>query len=149
VTAPAPGRAAVRLTGSIEVARPPREAFNLFTPEGERAWAHGWNPGYPSPPGDRVEPGLVFVTRHGGQTATWVVAAVEPGRAITYAQVITGERAGLISVLCRPATAGTTVVVSYELTALSAGADEALRRFAAGYEEFLAHWERAIATLTG
>ena len=31
----------VRLTGRIEVALPPPEAFTLFTPDGERRWAAG------------------------------------------------------------------------------------------------------------
>jgi polyketide cyclase/dehydrase/lipid transport protein len=143
------GRVSVRLTGSFDVALPPQEAFTLFTPEGERSWAHGWDPEYPNPPGDVAAAGLVFLTRHGEQVTTWVVVAAEPGRAITYAQVIAGERAGLISVGCLPAATGTTVTVSYELTALAPQADAGLRRFAAGYAEFLAHWERAIAAVTG
>ena len=96
-------RASVRLTGGIDVALPSPEAFALFTPEGERSWAHGWNPEYP----------------------------------------------GLIGVRCLPAATGTKVTVSYELTALTAQADAGLRRFAAGYQEYLAHWERAIAAVTG
>jgi hypothetical protein len=33
-----------RLTGRISVGLPPAEAFLLFTPRGEQAWAHGWHP---------------------------------------------------------------------------------------------------------
>jgi Polyketide cyclase / dehydrase and lipid transport len=142
-------RASVRLTGSIDVALPPPQAFTLFTPEGERSWALGWNPEYPGGPGDDAEPGLVFLTRHGEQVTTWMVVAAEPGREITYAQVIADERAGLIGVRCLPAATGTKVTVSYELTALTALADAGLRRFAAGYQEYLAHWERAIAAVNG
>jgi hypothetical protein len=143
----------VRLTGSFGVARPPGEAFTLFTPEGERAWARGWDPVYPgwpeAGPGVGAEPGTVFVTRHGGRVTTWVVAAAEPGRSITYAQVSPGDRAGLVGVSCQGAGTGSTVTVTYELTALSPEGETGLRRFAQDYAEFLAHWERAIAAATG
>ena len=32
-----------RLTGQIDVALPPPQAFTLFTPSGERAWAESWS----------------------------------------------------------------------------------------------------------
>jgi hypothetical protein len=38
-----------RLTGRIQVALPPNEAFRLFTPRGEQDWAHGWRPHFPAP----------------------------------------------------------------------------------------------------
>jgi hypothetical protein len=41
------GCSRVRLTGQIDVALPPPRAFTLFTPSGERAWAEGWDPGFP------------------------------------------------------------------------------------------------------
>jgi hypothetical protein len=31
-----------RLSGTVEIALPPGQAFALFTPTGERAWAPGW-----------------------------------------------------------------------------------------------------------
>jgi hypothetical protein len=37
------------------------------------------------------------------------------------------------------------VTVGYDLTALTPGANAGLDRFAAGYPDFLAHWEHAIA----
>jgi hypothetical protein len=41
------GHKRVRLTGTIGVPLPPTEAFALFTPTGERAWAEGWDPRFP------------------------------------------------------------------------------------------------------
>jgi hypothetical protein len=38
--------------------------------------------------------------------------------------------------------------VEYDLTALSAEAAGGLARFAAGYSQFLRHWEEAIAAAT-
>jgi hypothetical protein len=137
----------VRLTGSIRVGLPPEEAFGLFTPNGERAWAHGWAPEFPGPAGDDSEPGTAFVTRHGDQATIWTVAGREPGRSMRYVSTIPGHRTGLITVTCAEAGGETAVTVSYDLTALDPSANADLRRFADGYPEYLAHWERALADL--
>jgi hypothetical protein len=34
--------------GIVRVALPPERALRYFTPEGERAWAPGWDPAYPA-----------------------------------------------------------------------------------------------------
>jgi hypothetical protein len=135
----------VRLTGQIDVALPPPRAFTLFTPSGERAWVEGWDPWFPGPGAGDTDPGVVFVTRHGGRPTTWIVTGSEPPAAIRYAQSTPGHRAGTVSVGCRPSSAGTTVTVGYDLTALTPEANAELDRFAAGYPDFLAHWEQAIA----
>lgn len=135
----------VRLTGQIGVALPPPRAFTLFTPSGERAWAQGWDPRFPAPAAGDADPGVVFVTGHGGHLTTWIVIGCEPPSAIRYAEVTAGQRAGIVSVGCRPSGAGTSVTVGYDLTALTPEANAGLDRFAAGYPDFLAHWEQAIA----
>ena len=139
----------VRLTGRIEVALPPPEAFTLFTPDGERRWAAGWDPEYPGGGTDDSEPGTVFQTRHGDQQTTWAVVRRDPGRLIQYTATTPGDRAGLITVDCQASPGGTGVTVSYDLTALSPEGSAGLGRFAAEYPRFLAHWEQAIAGVTG
>ncbi|HEY3005302.1 MAG TPA: SRPBCC family protein [Kribbellaceae bacterium] len=141
----------VRLTGRITIDAPPHEAYRLFTPEGERAWAAGWDPSYPVPAEDDTAPGTVFETGAHGETTTWIVLARDPGRAISYARVTPGARAGTVGVVLSPAAGGRTeATVAYELTALTDAARAQLREFAAGYPAFLASWERAIAaTLSG
>ncbi|HEY3001395.1 MAG TPA: hypothetical protein VGJ44_03520, partial [Kribbellaceae bacterium] len=57
----------VRLTGRITIDAPPDEAYRLFTPEGERAWAAGWDPSYPVPATDDTAPGTVFETGAQGE----------------------------------------------------------------------------------
>ncbi len=136
----------VRLSGSIGVSLPPAQAFTLFTPAGERVWAHGWDPEFPSPATDDTEPGVVFRTRHGERLTTWTVIASEPPETIRYAQATPDYRAGIVAVRCQPSAAGTRVTVGYDLTALTPGACPGLDRFAAGYPDFLASWERAIAS---
>ena len=70
---------------------------------------------------------------------------VERGGAgrVRYARVTPGVQAGTVSVRCEPDGAGTVATVGYELTALGPDAD--LAAFAAGYDDFLAGWEREIA----
>jgi hypothetical protein len=118
--------------GEVWVALPPDEAIELFTPEGERRWVDGWDPRYPG-----ADDGI-FLT---GAT-TWVT--VERGaRSRRYARVTPGIQAGTVSVRCDADGDHTVATVGYELTALGPGAD--LAAFAAGYDAFLAGWEREIA----
>ncbi len=140
----------VRLTGTIRVPLPPRDAFPLFTPTGERAWAHGWEPEFPSPVSDDTEPGTVFQTDHAGRRSIWTVIRCDPGTTISYATTTPGDRAGTVNVTCEPAENRTTIAtVSYDLTALVPEANTDLERFAAHYPHFLAEWQRASAQAIG
>jgi hypothetical protein len=134
-----------RLTGRIRVARPPREAFGLFTPRGEQAWADGWQPRFPAPAADDTEPGTVFVTGAHGHRTVWVVTGRETGRWISYARVTPGDRAGTVTITVHPAGQHSEVEVSYQLTALSEAAGDGLRDFAEGYAGYLRSWQDAIA----
>lgn len=138
--APDPRR--VRCTGTVQLPPGIAAPLGLFTPEGERAWAAGWDPSYPAPAEDDSEPGTVFQTRHGPHAGTWVVTSREPGRSIRYARVIADQDAGTVSVTL---DSETEVTVSYDLTALSEPGAAHLAQFEADYPQFLAHWEHAIA----
>ncbi len=139
----------VRLTGTIRVPLPPKDAFTLFTPTGERAWAAGWDPQFPSPAADDTEPGTVFQTDHAGRRSTWTVIRREVATTIAYATSTPGDRAGLVSVTCQPWEGDTTLAtVSYDLTALAPQANAELDRFAAHYPSFLDQWQQAIARAT-
>ena len=134
-----------RLTGRIQVALPPGEAFRLFTPRGEQDWAHGWHPRFPAPAPDDTEPGTVFETSAHGRHATWLVTGREPGKRITYARVTPGEQAGTVTVTVSPAGQHSEVEVTYELTALTSLAERKLTEFADGYPAYLQSWQDAIA----
>jgi hypothetical protein len=146
-----------RLTGRIQVALPPGEAFRLFTPLGERDWAHGWDPTFPVPSLDDTEPGTVFETSAHGQRTIWLVTGREPGRRISYARVTPGDRAGTVTVTVSAAgqpAAGqhragrhSEVEVTYELTALTSPAEPRLAEFADGFPAYLRSWQDAIAAL--
>ena len=135
----------VRLTGTLEVALPPEQAFHLFTARGEAAWVEGWNPAFPAGTVDDSEPGTVFTTHHGEHGTFWSVTGRQGRESIAYSITSPGERAGLIIVGLEPSAAGTTVTVTHDLTALVPAAGPALRQFAAGYDQMLRQWETSIA----
>jgi Polyketide cyclase / dehydrase and lipid transport len=135
-----------RLTGHITVPLPPGDAYPLFTPRGEQAWAHGWHPSFPAAAPDDTEPGTVFETRAHGQHTIWLVTSREPGRRISYARVTPGDLAGTVTVTISPSGGHSDVEVTYELTALTATAAGSLRDFAAGYPAYLRSWQDAIGT---
>lgn len=138
-----------RLTGRLDVALPPHEAFRLFTARGEEEWVPGWQPRFPVPTVDDTEPGVVFETEAHGQVTTWAVVACDPGRSIRYARATPGVRAGTVTVTLRAVgSTSAQVEVTYDLTAFAAAAAAELQTFADGYAEFLASWERQIAAVT-
>jgi hypothetical protein len=130
--------------GTVRVPLPPAEALPLFTPRGERAWAAGWDPAFPAGDADDTAVGTVFVTAADGHEAVWVVAD-RTERSMRYARAIPGVWAGTVEVRCDADGAGTAAEVTYDLTALTLAARPRLHEFAAGYDAFLADWERAIA----
>ena len=131
------------LRGTVRVDGPPERTFHLFTPVGERLWAEGWDPLFPAgEQGDGAEPGTVFVTAAHGRETIWVV--LDRGAdAVRYARITPGHLAGTVEVRLRDDEAE----VTYDLTALTDDAQPELEDFAAGYDAFMAEWERAIAAL--
>jgi Polyketide cyclase / dehydrase and lipid transport len=136
----------VRLTGTLEVALPPVDAFGLFTPRGEQDWVDGWRPRFPVDPVDDTAPGTVFETDAHGERTVWVVVDREPGRRVSYARVTPGLRAGTVTVELEPTERGSLVTVTYDLTALDEPARTKLAHFADGYPAFLRSWQTAIAS---
>lgn len=138
------------LTGRLPVALPPEEAFTLFTPRGEERWVAGWRPRFPVGTGDDSAPGTVFETDADGERTIWVVAGREPGRRVSYARVTPGARAGTVTVeVGGDGRGGSTVRVTYELTALTPEGEGPLREFAGRYPDFLRSWEEEIARHLG
>lgn len=62
-----------RLSDRIYVALPAEQAFQLFTPRGEREWADRWDPTFPVPTLDDSEPGTVFETDAHGHRGTFAL----------------------------------------------------------------------------
>ena len=135
-----------RLTGRIQIALPPGEAFRLFTPRGEQDWVHGWHPRFPATAPDDTEPGTVFETSAHGQHTVWLVTDRQPGKRISYARVAPGDHAGTVTVTITPAGHHSEVEVTYQLTALAGAACDRLRDFGDRYPAFLQSWQDDITT---
>jgi hypothetical protein len=134
----------VHRSAEITVKLPREQAMALFTPEGERRWAEGWDPHYPDP-ARRDEPGTVFTTSHGAHETTWIMVDHEPGR-VRYARVTHGLTAGTVVVeTVQAAEQATRVRVTYDVTALSVAGEEWLASFDQEYEAEIASWSTAIA----
>ena len=126
----------------------PREAtLALFTAEGERAWAPGWDPAFPAP--QRTEgSGAVFVTAQAEETTTWVMVDQDE-RGVRYARFTPGATAGTVAVTVLVAeSTWTRVRVSYDLTALSPAGARWLDTFADEFVAYIAHWDAAISAAT-
>ena len=114
---------------SFRLEAPLARVMPLFTAEGERSWAPGWEPVILS---GEVERGSAFVTRgHNGIETTWIVIDYRPveGRA-SYARLAQGSNIGLVDVACTAAEDGGTVVtVRYTLTGVSEQGRAFVREF--------------------
>jgi hypothetical protein len=133
--------------GSFHLDAPRSQVFPLFTAEGERAWAPGWNPEVLSGAEER---GSAFRTKHeNGQETIWVVTEYKPheGR-VSYARAALGSNIGLIDVVCTDsAVGGTDVSVRYTLTGLSESGRAFASRFLAPehYSQMINEWRTATA----
>ncbi|HEX4331115.1 MAG TPA: hypothetical protein VH040_03170 [Usitatibacter sp.] len=125
-------------------------AFPLFEPEGEKAWAEGWQPRYLYPSDGRAEPGMVFATRHGGEETTWLVTRHEPAAGLVeYVRVTPGSRIASVLVHCAALDAARTrVTVIYTFTGLGESGNAYIRAMDdANYAKYIDSWADAIAKL--
>jgi hypothetical protein len=136
-------RTVLRAT-EVTVDLPVEQALKLFTPEGERIWADGWDPQYPE--ADRREgPGAVFTTEHGGHQTTWIMVDHGPG-GVRYARVTQGMTAGTVAVdVVESSERSTRVRVTYDLTALTSAGEAWLEAFDADYDTAIGGWSSEIA----
>jgi hypothetical protein len=138
----------IELEGGLTVPAPPDRAFELFSPEGERAWVPGWDPELVHPPGATWERGLIFRTREESGEAIWIVTALDrAARQVEYHRVEPGRWVARIRVRCRPgAGGGTEVRVAYAFIGLSgAGNDQIAAMTIEAYEEKMRRWQEWIA----
>lgn len=134
-----------RLVGTVQVPLLGADAFNLFTPVGEKVWAHGWDPLFPATVEDDSQPGTVFEIAQHGARSVWIVCGRKKHELIHYARVIPGQNAGTVIVRLESKPTGSVATIEYELTALTLSAAIELSHFASNYPRFLATWEESIA----
>jgi hypothetical protein len=132
-------------SGRFTLDLPSDEAFKLFTAEGERLWVPGWSPHILGPlPQAR---GLVFLTGKGAERTIWTVIESDESRGLVlYSRVTAGSRAGLVRVRVEADRDGSSVEVTYDMTALSPQREAALDAYSeAGFREMLGTWQHLIA----
>jgi hypothetical protein len=135
---------------SFTLELPARRAFTLFEPEGERAWAVGWNPRYLHPRDGRAERGMVFTTDHGNESTIWTMIRHEPRDGVVeYVRLTPGSRIGNVLVQCAALDAAhTRVTVIYSLTGLTEAGNKTLRDLdEAKFAAFVDSWKAAIAAI--
>jgi hypothetical protein len=136
----------VRNTFEFTVGAPRAHVAPLFGANRERVWAEDWDPQFlhPQPAADRA--GAVFTLQHGDRQATWITTVFEPeaGR-IQHVYVIPDAMATLIDIrIASPDSSSTHVVVTYERTALSPGANARVRHLGDSDAASAPHWKKAI-----
>jgi hypothetical protein len=132
---------------SFRLEAPLARVFPLFTAEGERSWAPGWEPVILSGAAER---GSAFVTRaHSGIETTWIVADYRPAEGrVSYARLAQGSNIGLVDVTCTEAEGGGTVVtVRYTLTGVSESGLTFVREFLEPehYSRMIEEWRVATS----
>jgi hypothetical protein len=124
-------------------------AFPLFSPEGEKRWAPGWD--FTNILGaEELAPGYVFLTDshdHKASPAIWIVSHHDPEtHCVSYYKIEPEQKVGRVEVRCiRLGPTATRVRVSYTYTGLS----DSGNRFVAGftrpaYTAFIDEWRRLL-----
>lgn len=130
---------------SFRLDAPCARVFAMFTPEGERTWAPGWNPEMLSGGETR---GSVFRTRTHEAETLWIVADYRPAEGrVSYARLRQGSNFGLVDVGCRDIDGGASEIsVRYTLTGIGAEGEAFVREFLdeKAYAAFIEEWRRAI-----
>jgi len=139
----------VKHSAGFVIGRPVDQVFPLFTPEGEKLWAPGWN--YEDIMGTaEIFEDYIFLTKqhdHASIEAIWLVKRYEPeNHLVQYYKVEPGDKVGIVTVQCSSQVVDTThVQVSYEYIALSEKGRTFTKSFTKeAYDTFIAHWEDQI-----
>jgi hypothetical protein len=123
------------------------DALPLFTPEGEKAWAEGWDPEYVFPPDGHFAVGMVFRTTIGDEDTIWTVTRYEPAAGLVeYVRCTPSSRIAVVSVNCTPlGAARCRVTVRYVFTGLTPAGNAWIRAMdEERYGQFIASWRSEI-----
>jgi len=123
--------------------------FPLFSPEGEKLWAPGWD--YTNLLGSKdLQRDDVFLTDahdHKSTQAIWIVADYDPVKhCVSYYKVEPGEKVGKVAVECFKKTNTSTLVkVTYKYIGLSDSGNQFIIGFTKkAYEEFIGEWRSLL-----
>jgi len=136
-------------TAEFEISRPIQVVFPLFTPEGEKLWAPGWD--YENILGSTtLHEDYLFLTSthdHAASEAIWIVKKYEPQAYwVQYYKIEPGEKVGTIEVKCaQSGPRSSKVRVTYKYVALSETGNRFVERFTkTDYKAFIEGWKRLI-----
>ena len=139
---------AIARTGLLEFEAPVATMFPLFTAEGERVWAKGWDPTILYPLDRDVAEGMVFQTRDAeNMLLTWTMFRYdEANHAVGYNVFAPDYMVRRIEVRCRPVgSSRTTVEVTDSYVGLSAKGNDFVDHLTeANYQAKMANWKEWI-----
>ena len=117
----------------------------LMGADRERVWAPGWNPYFVFPRPAADQPGMVFTVTHGPYRVPWVNTEFDlaAGR-VQYVYVIPDTMVTVITIRMTAEGDKTRVNVEYDRTALSAGANDHVRKAAETDRKSGPEWEGQI-----
>jgi hypothetical protein len=142
--------AQVMREGSFALDTSADRALEFFTPEGERAWVHGWEPKplYPPQAAVAFQSDSVFRLDHGEEHSLWTIVEADLRRHVAeYVYVVEGERVSRVRVEVQPlGEQHCRVHVRYVHTATS----EKGMQFLAGvteeaYAQKMQDWRRMVS----
>ncbi len=124
----------------------PAEAFPLFSPQGERDWAPGWDPELVFPPEGAWAQGQVFLTRDEDGEIIWVVTRLDrEKREVEYYRTEPGRQVVHVAVKVFAVKGVTTVSVAYAYVGLSEEANAAIEAMTQpAYDAKIAEWPKLI-----
>jgi hypothetical protein len=139
----------VQHTASFLIPQPVERLFPLFTPEGEKLWAPGWD--YENLIGTTdLSEDYVFLTAahdHASYQAIWLVKRYRPEEGLVeYYRVEPEDKVGVVTVRCCPEDdGGTHVEVTYKYIPLSERGQAFISSYSQqAHEEFIAGWQTQL-----
>jgi len=136
-------------TAEFEISQPVQTVFPLFSPEGEKLWAPGWD--YENILGSTsLHEDYLFLTRthdHAVNDAIWIVKKYEPETHwVQYYKIEPGEKVGIVEVKCSPSRSRSSKVrVTYKYIGLSESGNRFVVRFTKkDYKAFIEDWKKLI-----
>lgn len=139
----------IQHSASFVLQQPVEMVFHLFTPEGEKLWAPGWD--YMNLlETTELSEDYVFLTHshdHAASEAIWLVKRYVPEEGmVAYYRVEPGDKVGVVTVQCFPVEDGwTQVAVTYRYLPLSEKGQAFVDSYTLeAHQSFIAQWERLL-----
>ena len=136
-------------TGGFDLPCDAHTAFPLFSPEGEREWAPGWNPIAVYPETIAFTANTVFRLGQGSEESVWtILEADSQTHHAEYVRIAPASHAARISVKIEPVSPNRShVIVSYAVTAFGEQTSAVLEPFSEGaYAQRMRDWQKQIST---